>query len=268
MLGLLSINFIQGEPHMSGDEYLLSMVNKYKAPEYDFITEAIVIEPIRSKIREWAGDKLLETKKSGSRAKGTAISVTSDYDLFVSLSSDLNMSLKDIYNSLFATLSSAGYKARKQNVSIGIENSGHKIDVTPGRKYSGNTNFHSIYRNKVDSWTQTNIDLQVNTVANSERINEVIILKIWRYLNGLAFPSMYLELMTLEALYYKSKNDLGNNVWEAFKYFRDNIVDKVVIDPSNTNNRISDDLYKYEKEAIAQKANDSLSKKNWSEIIW
>lgn len=253
---------------MSGDDYLLAMVNKYKAPEYDFLTEAIVIEPIKSKIREWAGDKLLETKKSGSRAKGTAITVTSDYDLFVSLSSDLNMSLKDIYNSLFTALNNAGYKARKQNVSIGIENSGHKIDVTPGRKYSGSTNYHSIYRSKVDSWTQTNIDLQVNTVANSGRINEVIILKIWRYLNGLSFPSMYLELITLEALYYKSKNDLANNVWEVLKYLRDNIVDKVVIDPSNTNNTISDDLYKYEKEAIAQKARDSLSKTNWSEIIW
>jgi len=34
---------------MSGDDYLLAMVNKYKAPEYDFLTEAIVIEPIKSK---------------------------------------------------------------------------------------------------------------------------------------------------------------------------------------------------------------------------
>lgn len=253
---------------MSGDDYLLAMVNKYKAPEYDYLTEVIVIEPIRSIIREWAGNKLLETKKSGSRAKGTAITVTSDYDLFVSLSSDLNMSLKDIYNSLFTTLNNAGYKARKQNVSIGIENSGHKIDVTPGKKYSGNTNYHSIYRSKVDSWTQTNIDLQVNTVEKSGRINEIIILKIWRYLNGLSFPSMYLELITLEALYYKSKNDLANNVLEVLKYLRDNFVDKVVIDPSNTNNTISDDLYKYEKEAIAQKARDSLSKTNWSEIVW
>jgi len=65
---------------------------------------------------------------------------------------------------------------------------------------------------------------------------------------------MYLELITLEALYYKSKNDLVNNVWEVLKYLRDNIVDKVVIDPSNTNNTISDDLYKYEKEAIAQES--------------
>jgi len=79
---------------------------------------------------------------------------------------------------------------------------------------------------------------------------------------------MYLELITLEALYYKSKNDLANNVLEVLKYLRDNIVDKVVIDPSNTNNRISDDLDKHEKEAIAQKAKDSLSKTNWSGIIW
>lgn len=253
---------------MSGDEYLLSIVKKYKAPEYDFNTELFIIEPIKTKIREWAGNKLVDIKNSGSRVKGTAVTVTSDFDLFVSLTSDLNMSLKDIYNDLFIMLDNAGYKARKQNVSIGIENAGYKIDVTPGKRHSGNSNYHSIYRNKVDSWTQTNIDLQVNTVANSGRINEIIILKIWRYLNNLSFPSIYIELMLLEALYCKSKNDLANNVWEVFKYLRDNIVYKTVTDPSNSNNKISDDLYKGEKEAIAQKAIDTLSKRYWSEIIW
>jgi hypothetical protein len=79
---------------------------------------------------------------------------------------------------------------------------------------------------------------------------------------------MYLELIALEALSYKKKDDLANNVFEVFRYLQENIVDKVVKDPSNTNNIISDDLYRYEKEAIAQKASESLSKKYWSEIIW
>jgi hypothetical protein len=77
------------------------------------------------------------------------------------------MSLKDIYNRLFTALNNAGYKARKQNVSIGIENSGHKIDVTPGRKYSGNTNYHSIYRNKVDSGLKQ-ISIYSKYCTNSE----------------------------------------------------------------------------------------------------
>jgi len=253
---------------MTNDEYLKSVVGKYKAPEYDYLTEILVLNPLKEKIQKWAGTDLLEIKKSGSRAKGTAISVTSDYDLFISLSKDTNVTYKEIYESLYNLFSSNGYNARKQNVSIGITTSGHKIDLTPGKKYAGNTNYHNIYRSKVDSWTLTNIDLQINTVAGSGRINEIIVMKIWRYLRGLAFPSMYLELIVLEALFNKSKNDLANNVLTIFRYLKDSFVDKVVIDPSNTNNKISDDLYKYEKEAIATAAKEDLAKEYWSQIVW
>lgn len=253
---------------MGSDDYLVSIINKYKAPEYDSYAELFVLEPIKTIIGKWAGENLNDIKKSGSRAKGTAITVTSDYDLFVSLSKDTSLSLKDIFNSLYDLLSKNGYNARKQNVSIGISTASHKIDITPGKKYAGNTNYHSIYKNKVDSWTQTNIDLQINTVINSGRVNEIILLKIWRYLNNISFPSMYLELIILDALYNRSKNDFANNVLEIYKYLRDNIVDKTVYDPSNTNNIVSDDLYKYEKENIMEKAKESLSKKTWLEILW
>lgn len=253
---------------MTSDEYLQSVIGKYKAPEYDYLTELMVINPLREKIQKWAGSDLIEVKKSGSRAKGTAISVTSDYDLFISLSKDTAATYKEIYESLYNLFASNSYSARKQNVSIGITTSGHKIDLTPGKKHTGNTNYHNIYRSKVDSWTQTNIDLQITTVAGSGRINEIILMKIWRYLRGLSFPSMYLELIVLEALSYKSKNDLANNILAIFKYLRDSFIDKVIIDPSNTNNKISDDLYKYEKEAIVSAAKEDLAKDYWSQIVW
>jgi len=35
---------------------------------------------------------------------------------------------------------------------------GHSIDLVPGKKQAGNTNDHSLYRNKVDTWTKTNIN--------------------------------------------------------------------------------------------------------------
>ena len=47
-------------------------------------------------IKEWAGDCLNDIQISGSRAKGTAINISSDLDLFVSLKSTTNNTLKEI----------------------------------------------------------------------------------------------------------------------------------------------------------------------------
>jgi len=112
------------------------------------------------------------------------------------------------------------------------------------------------------------VNAHINLVKNSGRISEITALKIWRKLHGLEFPSIYLELTVLDALYNKSKNQPANNLWIIFKYLSDSFVDKTVIDPSNTNNVLSDDLYKLEKQAIAKKANESLNQKIWEQIIW
>jgi hypothetical protein len=75
------------------------------------------INPI---IQRWAGTHLVGISRSGSFRKGTANNSGTDIDLFVSLSSALNMTLKEIYESLFATLQGAGLAPRRQNVSIGV----------------------------------------------------------------------------------------------------------------------------------------------------
>lgn len=251
------------------DEYLKNVINKYHVnKEIDVYTQYFVINPIKEQLRNWAGIYVHDIKISGSRAKGTALNITSDIDLFISISSAYNGTLKYMYDSLYSHMVNAGYKSRKQNVSIGIEYNGHSIDLVPGRKYSGNTNYHSLYLNKRDSWTQTNIDQHINLVKNSGRINEIVLLKIWKKLHELEFPSIYLELITIEALKYKLKNDLANNFWHLLKFLSENIVTLRVIDPSNSNNVISEDLFKYEKEAIARKASACLNEQYWKSIVW
>jgi hypothetical protein len=251
------------------DVYLRNVINKYHVnKEIDVYTQYFVINPIKEQISNWGGLYLHDIKISGSRAKGTALNITSDIDLFISISSTYNGTLKNMYDSLYSHMVNGGYKSRKQNVSIGIEFNGHSIDLVPGRKYSGNTNYHSLYLNKRDSWTQTNIDQHINLVKNSGRINEIVLLKIWKNLHSLEFPSIYLELITIEALKYKSKNDLSNNFWHLLKFLSESIVTQRVIDPSNSNNVVSEDLFKYEKEAIAKKASACLKEQYWQTIVW
>ncbi|KKB42082.1 hypothetical protein [Bacillus thermotolerans] len=254
---------------MDSTEYLNNVITKYHVGEQiDVSTQYFVINPLREQILNWAGVCVNDIKISGSRSKGTALNISSDIDLFISLHSSYSGTLKSMYDSLYTYMMNRGYKSRKQNVSIGVNLNGHSIDLVPGKKHIGNTNYHSLYLNKRDSWTQTNIDQHINLVKNSGRVNEIILLKIWKNLHGLEFPSIYLELITIDALRYKQKGNLANNFLELLRYLASGFVDKRVVDPSNSNNIISDDLYKYEKEKIATTANSSLKEQYWSSIVW
>jgi hypothetical protein len=201
-------------------------------------------------------------------AKGTAIKGVSDIDLFISLKSDTRETLREIYNSLDIYVRSKGIDTKRQNVSLGITQNGLAVDLVPGKKQSGYQNYHSIYVSKKDTWTQTNVKSQIDLISNSVRKDEIILTKIWRKNYGLDFPSIYLELIVIEALKYKSIESLSDNFWTVLKYLTENFTEKVITDPSNSNNIVSDTLYKYEKETIVIKAKESISKKYWSNIVW
>jgi len=251
---------------MTSDEYLRSIITAKKADSINLNDWRL--NNIKNIITTWAGHQLYELKRAGSSAKGTAVKGIADFDIFISLKSDTSDSLKDIYNNLDAAVKGKGIKTRRQNVSLRITENGINIDLVPGKIQSGYINYHSIYSSKKDNWMQTNIDLNITKVVNSNRTNEIILTKIWRHIHGLDFPSVYLDLVVLDALYNKSVNDLANNFWAVLIYLRDSFTDSSVIDPANANNKISDMLYKYEKETISNKAKESLGKKTWGEIIW
>ena len=251
---------------MTADEYLKIIIANKKA---DNITiDDWRLASIKTTLTTWAGQQLSSLKQSGSSAKGTALKGIADFDIFISLKADTTNTLKDIYDKLDTTVKAAGWATRRQNVSIGITHNSLKIDLVPGKIQSGYQNYHSIYSSMKDTWMQTNVDLHISKVKNSNRVNEIILTKIWRHIHGLDFPSIYLELTVLDALYNKPTNNLANNFFTVLTYLRDNFVNSSVTDPSNTNNKVSDMLYKYEKEAIALQAKTSLGKKTWEEIIW
>jgi len=254
---------------MTPDEYVNNVVNKYKLPQT--ISETMktsVIVPLSDIISTWAGDCLNKIEISGSRAKGTAISIATDLDLFISLKSTTTQTLKEIYDSLHDVLVSRKISVRKQNVSIGIKYAGHDVDLVPAKRQDSYSNDHSLYRSKVDTRTKTNVATHINTVKNSSRITEIIAVKIWRERFALDFPSMYLELTVIDALKGRHGNQPATNFMTVLDYLISDFLNKTVYDPANTNNIISDDLYKYEKENIIKKAKESRSTSSWNSIIW
>lgn len=254
--------------------YLLQILQKYQArnlTDYSF-----AISQLKSTIQTWASSCFVEIKDSGSRAKGTAISLASDVDYLVSLTSGCNENsggLKSIYDSLYDKLSSNYTNTRKQNVSVRININGLEVDITPARKQTGSIHDHWLYVSKSSTRKQTNIQKHIIDVSRSGRTNEIKLIKIWRELNKLDFPSIYLEYLLINNILLNKSSDisnLGNNVWHVFTELAkdyDNPLSARIVDPANSTNILSDLLSQTEKNKIISLAKIALSKSDWNQIV-
>lgn len=251
---------------MTPDAYLQSILDR----------EAVntgALSPVRSVqallqpiMQEWAGKYLVSVLPSGSFAKGTANKSGTDIDLLISLSSSTPDTLKDIYNKLFNKMTEKGYTPKRQNVSINIRVNGYDVDLVPAKRQDTTSQDHSLYRCKAGTWTKTNVARHISHVSSSGRIQEIRILKLWRNQKGLDFPSFYLELTAIDAL-YNVRGSLSENVCKVFQYLRDTFPNARVVDPANTNNIISDDLTAAERAKIKAAAEQALAASNWSHIV-
>ncbi|HBR21519.1 MAG TPA: nucleotidyltransferase [Nitrospiraceae bacterium] len=254
---------------MTADEYLQSLISKYRAstgqgsPAY---SAGNAIYPI---IQQWARAQLREVRFSGSNAKGTAIRGTTDVDLFISLKDGTQETLKQLFDMLFNKMRNSGYSgARKQNVSIHVNHNGIDMDLVPAVHLGGNTEDHWLYVNKANrERTKTNVNDHVELVRNSGRVNEIIVTKIWRKNHNLDFPSFYLELAVIEALKYK-RSGLAVHFLAVLDYLSNGFSSARFVDPANTTNIISDDLTYVEKRAIASQAGQSRRQQSWGSIVW
>lgn len=220
-------------------------------------------------IKLWGGSYIREIKISGSSAKNLVVSGEADVDIFISLKSDTPSDLKTVYTTLAARLRQNLYPVSERTVAIQTVSNRLKIDLVPGKVQSGFQNWHSLYNSDTGNWLQTNIDAHINTVTNSGRLDEIRMMKIWCHNHSLKFPSIYLELVTLDALYNRNKGQLAVNVWTILEYLRDNFVNKRIVDLSNTNNVISDySLNSTQKGLISRKAAECLKFQNWNQVVW
>ncbi|MEA2515347.1 MAG: hypothetical protein QOJ59_4836 [Thermomicrobiales bacterium] len=252
---------------MAADEYLRAILARERvdtSASSPVLGVQRIIAPI---VRDWAGSALCGMSPSGSFAKGTANNSGTDIDLFVSLSSSVTMTLKEIYESLFATLQKNGYSPRRQNVSIGIRVGAYDVDMVPAKRQDQHGADHSLYRRRLDTWTKTNVANHIAFVSRSGRAEEIRILKLWRKQKGIDFPSFYLELSTITALDGRRVGNLAANVQAALEYFRDRIAIARVLDPANGNNVISGDLTVAGKAAVAAAARAATTAESWGEVV-
>jgi hypothetical protein len=235
------------------------------------VTAQTAVNKIIPVIRGWGGDYIHEIALSGSYAKGTAVQGGTDIDLFISVLSTTPNTLSEIYSRLYTALTQNGYyTARKQNVSIGLTVDGFKVDLVPAKRQSAYGSDHSLYKNKTNSWTKTNVKQHIDLVKGCGRLSEIRAMKIWRNNKNLDFPSFYLELSVIEALKYapllSNGGNLSDNIIKVLRYLETNFSTAKIVDPANSNNIISADMTQQSKNAIANTAARSL-KGNWEEFI-
>lgn len=250
---------------MTADQYLRNVLAQYQVNAV--AAQAVAQQQIAPFVQHWAGQYLSGIQLSGSVAKGTANAGANDMDLFIAMSSTTPGTIKDIYESLH-DLAAARWPTRRQNVSLGIQLVGFHFDLVPGRMQPGYQNWFSLWRNRAQTWTQTNIALQIQAVAHSGRTEEIRILKRWRTLAGLDFPSFVLELAVLRALHGRRLGDLANNVSAALDWLRDNMRTAQLVDPANTKNVVSDDLSANARAAIATAAGAARAQPYFSKFVW
>jgi len=185
---------------MTPDQYVESILSKYQVARGPNSQAERLAATVAGPLRTWANEYLDALEYAGSYAKETGVHGVSDVDLFLSLKSHTPGSLKDIYDNLNRFAAEQGWLPRQQNVSIGITVNATKADLVPGRIQAGYQNYHSLYVRKKGSWRQTNVSKHVDIVRNSGRLREIRAVKIWRLLHGLDFPSLHVELFTIQAL--------------------------------------------------------------------
>ncbi len=237
---------------------------KYKA----HINAPQLVSPLVTKLRYRTGVESVTF--SGSYAKGTAVRVGSsgsDIDLFISFSPS-SYTLRGAYEDIYEFASSNNLAPRRQNVSIGINFNGIKVDLVPARRQEGYTNWHSLYVSKASTWTQTNVAQHIQTVSNSNRISEIKLGKIWKRLHNIDIPAFYLELIFIQALKYKQQGNLSANFQAALDYLASEITTLKIVDPSNSNNIISDTLTPTQKFSVASAAKHAAKATYWSDVIW
>lgn len=253
---------------MTGDQYVEAILAKYAVARGPNSQAERLGTIVSGPIRAWAGVQLNELAYSGSYAKETGVHGNSDVDLFISLKSDTKQTLRELFEAVMSIAQQNSWAPRAQDVSVGITVNGTKADLVPGKVQPGFQNYHSLYRRKRDSWTQTNVALHITSVRDSGRQREIRALKTWKVEHGIEWPSLYLELFAIHALSGRSRNALADNVLHVLRQAGASLTSTRIVDPGNSNNIISDDLNAPEKQRIASAAAESASKRTWAEIIW
>jgi hypothetical protein len=249
---------------MTANEYLENVLRaqQLKQGELDALTEHR--SEVEALLREKFGSSPV-IKYGGSRAKGTMIKESYDLDIVCYFLSDVEKTLKEIYEETRACLQKKyAIEPKASALRIKIVNAqgltvDYHVDVIPGKFVVGSKDVFLYLSGTDKERIKTNIKTHIDYVSGSNYKDVIKLLKLWRTRNNLFIKTFVLELLVVELL---KKNDSQLSLSGALKYLFKNIQDNIrslkLVDPANSNNIISDILSDADKLLISNKAGDSV----------
>jgi hypothetical protein len=253
---------------MVPDVYVRSILSKYDLPSGEGSPAELAAAELMVPTTEWAGRFLQGISFCGSYANGTRVKGATDVDILVSLGPRTPLDIDKLYDRFFDFLKRKSFKPNRQNVSIGLSHHGLEIHLIPAKQEPGSSNDHRIFETAHQRVTRTNFDTHLKAVKESELIDEIRLVKIWRNLRNLRLPSFCLELAVMDALHRSPRHQPAANMGTVLRYFAETLPNAPIRDPANFENRVSDDLLKHEKVAISEAAFESLKQANWGKVVW
>ena len=124
----------------------------------------------KSLAEQWAANCLRSVAVSGSFAKLTAVSSSlaggSDIDLFISLTSNCNGTMKELYERLYGSSSEefTGETAERLARDQGRE---RRDRLRAGKHQGGSDEDHTLYVRRGDTWKKTNVQKHITYVLCS-----------------------------------------------------------------------------------------------------
>ena len=249
------------------DQYIASIVEKYHVEAEVGSSAHRAADKVIPIIKQWGKQHLLGITLSGAYAKNTAVGVSSDVDVLVTLSPIAGIEINNLFWKLFEYLMEQNLQPRSRNVSVQVEVNGLRLDLIPAYRDQG-ASIDILYNKKSGKEVQTEVARHVQLIANSGRQQEICAFKIWRERNKLEFPSLLLELTVLRALGSENFGQLADNIENVLRFLGNRFEEAIVRDPANCKNVVSNDLSEKEKKAIAKAARDALYEENWKKFLW
>lgn len=250
------------------NEYIRSVISNHNLPAGKDTKTKNALEEFTPKIKNWASNVLENIRPIGSYAKGTGIKGSSEIDLLVSLNVHTRGTLNDLSDNLFSYLRSNNFYPQRKEYSIRLIFVNTSVELFLSRSPAAGSMNNVLYNSTTNICLETKTQTHTDLILRSNRIEEIQAVKIWRNLTGLKFPTLYLELTVLNALFNRKKNRLEKNFLNVMEYLMEGFLEETVTDPANPKNIISDLLTTAEKKAVAAAAKIARNQADWSNILW
>ncbi len=204
----------------------------------------------------------------GSWKKGTMIKAGYDLDIVFSWSTQFD-TLKNLYNKIGSILQRHWSYAKRKRVGWQISFAGDfHIDVIPGIESSQNSKYTYLYNNDTGGRFQSSIDIQADHVKNANRTPTIKLMKLWKIRKKVPIKTFILECMIIDGCSGMSRDSIEQQLLRAFKFLSENIVSIRLLDPSNSNNIISDNISTEEKYRVKKLAEEAINARTWNSVFF